>query len=591
MKIKTELRPTLDQGKPRGERVSIQDDLQIKAPTPAGPGSEKSRYRGLWRFSVIVTSLVAIVPLLIMTVINYLHDKEANRTESQFTVNRILSTTKRSLEFALEERRNALSLILSENSYGELATDAALSSKLRNLQDAFGGFVDPGLIASNGNQTSYAGPYDLKGKNYQGQDWFHEALLRGMYISDVFMGFRNFPHIVIAYRHQKSDGDFYILRATLDMELINSRIYDTELESDTDAFVINEENILQTSSAFYGDVLRKAEIGIQIPSRNTEVIEEHQENGNWFIMGSAHIARTPFTLVVIKRLQDPLRAWVRQDSRILWFLGASIAMILAVVLVSSNRIVSSLREADARRARAFHDLQYTNKLATIGRMAASVAHEINNPLAIINEDAGLLKDMATFSDDFPHKEKTLNLVASIHKSVDRCSNVTHRLLGFAKRMEVRKEPIELETLLEEVVGFQRTEIVHRNINIEYHFPDMAPPIESDRGKLQQVFLNIISNALAAVDDSGHIEIRVTQMDNFNLAVVISDNGKGISEENQRHIFEPFYSTKGEFGTGLGLSITRDIVTKLGGTIDLQSKLGRGTSFIVTLPIKTRELKE
>jgi two-component system NtrC family sensor kinase len=224
-------------------------------------------------------------------------------------------------------------------------------------------------------------------------------------------------------------------------------------------------------------------------------------------------------------------------------------------------------------------------------MAASVAHEINNPLAIINEDAGLLKDMATFSDDFPHKEKTLKLVASIHNSVERCSNVTHRLLGFAKRMEVRKEPIELETLLEEVVGFQRTEIVHRNINIEYHFPDMAPPIESDRGKLQQVFLNIISNALAAVDDGGHIEIRLTQMDNFNLAVVISDNGKGISEENQRHIFEPFYSTKGEFGTGLGLSITRDIVTKLGGTIDVQSKLGRGTSFIVTLPIKAKELKE
>ena len=164
--------------------------------------------------------------------------------------------------------------------------------------------------------------------------------------------------------------------------------------------------------------------------------------------------------------------------------------------------------------------------------------------------------------------------------------MTHRLLGFAKRMEVAKEPIALDKLLEEVVSFQRTEIVHRNIKIEYHFPDVAPPIESDRGKLQQVFLNIIGNALAAVEEGGLIEARLVHIDAEHLAVVITDNGTGISEADLKNIFEPFYSTKGEFGTGLGLSITRDIVTKLGGTIDVHSKLGRGTSFIVTLPIKT-----
>jgi signal transduction histidine kinase len=220
-----------------------------------------------------------------------------------------------------------------------------------------------------------------------------------------------------------------------------------------------------------------------------------------------------------------------------------------------------------------------------------VAHEINNPLAIINEEAGLLKDMATFSDDHPHKEKTLSVVRSIHKSVERCSSVTHRLLGFAKRMEIRREPIALDRLLEEVVGFQRTEAVHRNVQIEYIFPEIIPPIESDRGKLQQVFLNIFSNALAAVDDGGRIEIRITEVDNNHVAVVVSDNGTGISEEVLRHIFEPFYSTKGEFGTGLGLSITRDIVAKLGGTIDAYSKLGKGTSFIVTLPLKSKEYQE
>jgi signal transduction histidine kinase len=560
-------------------------NLEIKPPVRVDEiDSSSSRYRGLWRLSVIVTSLVAIVPLVIMTAVNFLHDREANRTESLLAVSRILTSTTRSLEFALEERRNALSLILSESTYEKLADE--LGPTLEHLQAAFGGFVDLGLIQSNGNQTNYVGPYDLKAKNYQGQDWFHEVLLRGVYISDVFMGYRNFPHFVIAIRDQKEDGDFYILRATIDMEIINSRINTLDMDVDTDAFIINHHDTLQTASKFYGNILQKVEVTVPPSTHNPDDIEEHWEDSTWVMQGTAYIEGTPFIVMAIKRQTSPFRAWLRKDSTIIWFLVASIALIITVVLISSNRMVASLREADVRRTKALHDLEYTNKLATIGRMAASVAHEINNPLAIINEDAGLLKDMATFTENYPQKEKTLSLVASIHKSVDRCSNVTHRLLGFAKRMDVHKEPIALDKLLEEVVGFQRTEIVHRSIKIEYHFPEVAPPIESDRGKLQQVFLNIIGNALAAVEDGGLIEIRLVHIDVQHLAVVITDNGTGISEADLKNIFEPFYSTKGEFGTGLGLSITRDIVNKLGGTIDVHSKLGRGTSFIVTLPIKT-----
>jgi signal transduction histidine kinase len=573
-----------------GVDLPFEESLPIKPPTPVPPpGSEKSRYQGLWRFSVIVTSLVAIVPLLVLTVISYLNDHESYRVESELAVNRILTTTRRSLEFALEERRNAMSLILSENAYEELSEDDALTETFQHLQSAFGGFVDLGLIDSNGNQNSYAGPYDLKGKNYQGQDWFHEVLLRGTYISDVFMGYRNFPHFVIALRHQKDNNDIFMLRATLDLELITQRIYDLELDRKEDAFIINQDGVLQTDSSFYGDAMNKANLEIPPHSRKSEVIEERHDGGNWSIFGYATIEGTPYILVVIRRQLDPFRTWLTQRSTMIWFLAASIALILAVVLFSSQRMVVSLREADARRAKALHDLEYTNKLATVGRMAASVAHEINNPLAIINEDAGLLKDMATFSEDYPLKDKTLKLVASIHKSVERCSSVTHRLLGFAKRMEIRKEQIAPNRLLEEVVSFQRTDILHRDINVEYIFPDEVPHIESDRGKLQQVFLNIFSNALAAVDDGGHIEIRITQVDGNHIAVVITDDGSGISEEDLTHIFEPFYSTKGEFGTGLGLSITRDIVSKLGATIDAHSRVGRGTSFIVTLPIKSKEI--
>ncbi|MBI4677202.1 MAG: two-component sensor histidine kinase [Elusimicrobia bacterium] len=555
-------------------------------PESIAPGGEESRYQAIMRSTALVTCLAAVVPLAIMTAVDYWHTREALRVESRLSVSRILSTARRRLESAFEERRGALSLVLSENPYERLSSDGALAAKLRHLQDAFGGFVDLGVISSKGDQVSYSGPYDLKGRNYKGQDWFHEVVLRGTFLSEVFMGYRDFPHFIIGVRQKKGPDDFFILRATIDMAVINSRLYAPDVDRRTDAFIVSRDGVLQTDSALYGPALKKSGIVVPSQAREAEVLEEYREDGAWTTAGFAAIERTPFILVVVKRRLDPFGAWLGLRASMFWFLGVSIAMIFAVMLYSSNRIVSSLRQADARRARALHDLEYTNKLATIGRMAASVAHEINNPLAIINENAGLLKDMAVFSEDHPHKEKTLSLVQSIQKSVARCGEVTHRLLGFAKRMGIRREPMYLDKLLEEVAGFQKTEALHRNVRISYSFPGSVPAIESDRGQLQQVFLNILSNALAAVSDGGRIEIGLRQTGADQVAVSVADNGQGISEANIRHIFEPFFSTKGEFGTGLGLSITRDIVAKLGGTIGVESKPGVGTTFTVTLPIRS-----
>jgi signal transduction histidine kinase len=111
-----------------------------------------------------------------------------------------------------------------------------------------------------------------------------------------------------------------------------------------------------------------------------------------------------------------------------------------------------------------------------------------------------------------------------------------------------------------------------------------PTIESDRGQLQQVFLNILSNAIAAVDDGGRIDISAKLEDEDTVAITIADNGPGIPEEHLKRIFEPFFSTKAEYGTGLGLSITFGLVEKLGGRIDVQSEVGHGASFTVRLPV-------
>ena len=546
-------------------------------------GARLPRYRRLRRNVIAATAAVSLLPLFVFTAISFLQDQRAYQAENTFAVTQILSNTKRTFEFVIEERRAALALMIREQSYEALASEEALASALQNLNSAFGGFVDLGLIDPNGVQAYYAGPYDLKDRSYKDQTWFYEVVLRGSHVSDVFMGHREFPHFVVAIKHERAPGAHYIIRATIDMELINRQVSTVSQDERTDVFLINQTGILQTESIFYGNVLTKAALEVPTGPRKREVVEQIQTGEGVVVSGFAYLEGTPFILMVMKRLDGPFGHWLAHRSNVLWFLLVSATLILLVIWYGATNMAKHLREADLRRVKAFHNMEYTNKMATIGRMAAGVAHEINNPMAIINEKAGLIQDIVEVSKDYPQRDKLLGLVESIARSVERCSNVTHRLLGFARRMETRKERISLPELLEEVVSFQGTETRHKNINVTFDIPADLPQVESDRGQLQQVFLNIFNNAVAAVSSGGRIGFLAAAQDN-NVTVVIADNGSGIPTENLRHIFEPFFSTKGEFGTGLGLSITRDIVEKLGGRIDVESEVGKGTRFVIALPI-------
>jgi two-component system NtrC family sensor kinase len=209
-------------------------------------------------------------------------------------------------------------------------------------------------------------------------------------------------------------------------------------------------------------------------------------------------------------------------------------------------------------------------------------------VSIITEKAGLLKDLIQMSEELPPKERVLDLLDSVLRSADRCGGITHRLLGFAKHMQVQTETIDLGQLLKEVLGFLEKEAGYRDISVELDFPEEPATIESDRGQLQQVFLNIINNAFAAVEDGGRIQLGIIDKDPGSYAVWIQDDGTGIAEDDLKHIFDPFFTTKKSSGTGLGLSITYGIVQKLGGEVTVQSRVGVGTRFIVTLPRRMTE---
>jgi two-component system NtrC family sensor kinase len=546
----------------------------------------KIRYYRLWIFSIVLMCAVALIPLIIISYFDYYQYEDAYNTEVTYQVSRRISYTKHTLETFIGDRLATLNLLISEEPYAELSDSKQCTKLLSNLKKSFNGFIDIGLIDSDGNHRSYTGPYDLAGKNYKDQHWFHEVNLRGVYVSDVFMGFRKFPHFVIAIKHELPNGDFYILRSTLSTTVLDDQIHSLEIRPKSDAFLINSEGVLQTPSKFYGQILERCHIEVPPYAKNAVVKREDDSNGDKNIFGYAYIEKSPFILIVSKGSEDFMGNLKKVRTNLNWFLGISIILIISIVLLSTAFVVKRVSKSDTKQAKILHDMEYTSKMASLGRLAAGVAHEINNPLAIINEKAGLLKDYATLKPDFVYKEKILQGVDSILKSVERCSVITHRLLSFAKRMDVNSEVIDLELLLKEVMGFLEREAIYRGIEINYHIAADLPSIESDRGQIQQVFLNIITNAFYAVQDKGQIEIYANRKDSQYVKVTVADNGVGISKENLKHIFEPFFTTKGKYGTGLGLSITYGIVEKLGGEITVDSTLGRGTSFTVTLPIKS-----
>jgi len=554
----------------------------------AGFGSsDLARYRRIWQSTVILTLVVALLPLCIMTGLNYYLFRKNLRSEIRYDISRDLTNTAGSLEFIIQERLGALTLLIHENSRQNLVSPGRLNEAFDNLRLAFGGFVDLGVVDTDGKQSHYVGPYNLQGDNYADQDWFREVTVRGVFVSDVFLGHRQFPHFVIAVKRDQGSEGFYILRATVDMALLNRQVALPDPGPLDDVFVVNHDGILQTTSRSHGELLQPAMVTVPPFSPRPQVIDHSTERGAGHVLGYAYIENTPFILMIMKAPFDVGREWLRSRAELIAFLVLSALGISGVVLWSAGALVRQIMAADAQKARVMHNAEYTNKMATIGRLAASVAHEINNPLAIINEKAGLLGDIASAETTMPHRERITAGVESILKSVERCSAVTHRLLGFTKRMETRQEKIALTEVVDEVLGFLGKEADHRNVTIFRDYAQDLSPITCDRGQLQQILLNIINNAFSAVSDGGRIEINVRRNKPGEQAVGIRDDGPGIAAKNLPHIFEPFFSTKGQFGTGLGLSITYGLVQKLGGRIEVESALGAGACFTVFLPEQGR----
>jgi signal transduction histidine kinase len=224
-------------------------------------------------------------------------------------------------------------------------------------------------------------------------------------------------------------------------------------------------------------------------------------------------------------------------------------------------------------------LGQTEKMVSIGRLAAGVAHEINNPLSGITL---CFKNLMEANVDNLTKEK---LIQAINDSLQKIKNIVEQLLDFSRMTVTEKSPVNLNNLINRLLVLLNYPASKKNIKVVNDLSDSIPDVLIDENKMSQVFMNIIINALQSMNGGGTLTIK-TEVDNGFCVVSIKDTGGGIPSEIMPNVFDPFFTTKGVGeGTGLGLSVSKGIVEQHGGIIEVESTVGVGTIFKIKLPME------
>ena len=551
-----------------------------------GPYKHHFDFRRLWQRAVAITATVALMPLVIWALAGYRLHQDTTEAELKLRTSQLVSNSWRAVSLFLSERWAVLNFIAHDHSFESLNNSARLAAVLDNLNKRFGGFTELGVIDRSGLQQAYAGPQRLESLDYSNAPWFRQVLEEGAYISELAKGYREDSHLDFAVKRDLPDGSFFVLRAALDAQKFNELIAQFDVGEKTDAFVINQEGVLQTPSRYYGSAFTKIPIHLPDYAPNVQVSESKNDQNEGMVIGYAFIPETPFILMIAKLKGELVQPWYKTGWAFTGILAASILMIVLVTLAVATDLVNRIHQADQERVDTLHQAEYTHKMVSLGRLASGVAHEINNPLAIINEKAGHIKDLFTLSETYKEDPKLIALVDSVLATVKRCADVTRGLLNFARHLNVSIQTINLQEIIGEVKGVLAKEAEFRCITVGVNLAADIPPFESDRGKLEQIFFNLFNNALASMKDGGRLEIKSRCEDEHFISVSFSDTGPGMAEADLKYVFEPFFYDKtGQSGTGLGLAVTYALVQEIGGRINVQSELGKGTRFNIRLPLQ------
>lgn len=563
----------------------------MNASTQKDTGPSGAHYRSITRNMILVVIVISFLPMVVGGAIGLYQFRTSYREKVNAHLMTLVKKHKMNIDGFLREKLGNIRFLGKTFSYEELSNESFLQDCLSSLQEAHGPvFVDLSVIRESGLQVAYAGPFKLGKALYSSADWFQRAIKSEYFISDVFLGLRGLPHFIVAVRENWM-GEPFILRATIDFVAFNTLVERIRIGETGLAFILNRKGEFQTRP--YADIVedKKSYVdlleGGKLSGDEIKVGRMRINSGEEYIYVAASLKEGDWVLVYQQDASDAFKDFartVRASLAILVFGGLAI---VATAFLVSRRMVGRIARADKEKQLMNEQIVETGKLASVGELAAGIAHEINNPVAIMVEEAGWIEDLLTEEEFQQSKnmEEFKRALRQINTQGKRCKEITHKLLSFARKTDARIQEVQINEVIEEVISLSAQRAKYANVAIETDLEPALPTLRVSRTELQQVFLNLINNALDAMEKRGGTLKLKTQPEEDRIVVEVADTGSGIPASNLARIFDPFFTTKpvGK-GTGLGLSICYGIVKKMGGEIEVRSTVDVGTTFRVLIPI-------
>ncbi|MDD3310737.1 ATP-binding protein [Pseudodesulfovibrio sp.] len=548
-------------------------------------------FSGVHRMLFVTMLLIPAIPLLVAAGVGFYSFVKTTERFAVGTIEQSAADHRQLVNGFLNERRGDLESFLA------LARPEALSGKTAEAEigafRAVGGsaFSDMGLIDPSGVQTAYVGPYALQGKDYRQADWYVETLKKGYFISDVYLGYRNVPHFVIAVA-RRMNGGVWVLRATVDSALFGRIVEKVSVGDSGEAYILNNDGVLQTRRRTGGDLLEK-DVFVYPAQVGGVMAFMGDVAGDDYLFASASMNDGKWRLIVRQKRDEAFESTTVAVYTVLVILLVGGAIILWLALVVSRRVVDTLKRQAEAMGKLENQLLQAARLAELGEMSAGFAHEINNPLQIMKADLALLdldvEDLLAKGESSELCKEIKEVAEQFRLQIDRCAGITREILRFGRQDAPQLQPINLLEYLPKVGAMIQNKASVNGIAMTCEVDRSVPVIQADPGQMQQVMINLLNNAIYAVVDrhgvkGGEIAVDARADDAGNAIIRVRDNGSGMSKETMEKIFIPFYTTKAPGqGTGMGLSVCYSIIDSLGGELSVESRKGEGTTFTIKVP--------
>jgi two-component system NtrC family sensor kinase len=545
----------------------------------SAPRGDFPYFRSLWNLVVVLLLAAAFLPLLLLGGVIYVYTTGALEETAIETLRLQVQDHRAVIDQFLSERASDLRLLAATAGYAQLTEAGGLGRAYRAMQQELASFSDLGVIDSEGTHRAYVGPYDLMARNYRDHFWFQPTVEKGLFISDVYLGYRQVPHFIIAVNQRDADG-FWILRATVDADFFERFVAASAGDFKAEAYLVNREGAYQTRARAAGEPLEKSLFG-PIPPFEGIRIETRGER----IFAMAWQRTVPWVSIVEANRADIFARLDRARWICLFTFLLGALLIVPSVLFTTSTLVRRLESK--RRDLRFLDqqLQHASRMASSGRLAQGALEDVTDGLANIHSASQWLREMWNHRAQAElDPEEVAGTLDQIDAEVHRGEQAVKRGLELA-RPSTGPVCIELNVgaLVGELLEHLRRELHFRRIQVRRDVPDQGLTVCSDPDGLRQVLQNLISNAVAATPEGGEIEVG-SRLEAGRLQLTVADSGPGIPAADLERIFEPLFTTKPD-GLGLGLSISRTIVERLGGTMTARNRPGRGAAFTVELPLK------